>query len=421
MPEGRVSKRSVDALVCPPGKDRVFIWDDSLSGFGAVAFPSGRKAYVAQYRQAGRSRRITIGEHGRLTPDEARREARKVLGAVESGVDPIKDRQAAREAATVATLIDAFLVDHVKAKLKSGTADWYETTLAKLRSACGTTKGEALTRAQMAALHRSMADTPVQANRLLSATSSLFAWAERHSHLPEGCANPARRITRYKEQGRERFLTSEELFRLGDALKLAETIGLPWETDGESKHLPTEENRRVVLDPFATGAIRLLLLTGARLREILHARWQEIDFERGILFLPDSKTGKKPIYLSAAAQAVLVGLPRIEGNPFVIPGGKEGRPRHDLKKPWLALTRAARLEGLRLHDLRHSFASVGAGASLGLQVVGRLLGHAQPTTTARYSHLDADPMRRAVETIGSVIDAAMSGRKSSPTPLRRPE
>jgi integrase len=132
-----------------------------------------------------------------------------------------------------------------------------------------------------------------------------------------------------------------------------------------------------------------------------------VDFERGVIFLPDSKTGKKTLYLSAAALAILSALPRVEGNPYVIPGDKEGRPRVDLKRPWMAVTKAAGLDGLRVHDLRHSFASIGAGASLGLPVIGKLLGHSQPSTTARYAHLDADPMRRAVETIGATIASAM--------------
>ena len=123
--------------------------------------------------------------------------------------------------------------------------------------------------------------------------------------------------------------------------------------------------------------------------------------------MPDSKTGKKPIYLSAAALSILSTLPRIEGNPHVIPGERAGQPRADLKRPWAAVTKAAGLDGVRIHDLRHSFASVGAGASLGLPVIGKLLGHSQPSTTARYAHLDADPMRRAVEAIGATIAAAM--------------
>jgi integrase len=158
-------------------------------------------------------------------------------------------------------------------------------------------------------------------------------------------------------------------------------------------------------------------LPGRRLREILNARWEHVDFERGILFLPDSKTGRKPVYLSAATLAILAGLPRIEGNPFVIAGMKDGAPRADLKKPWAAVTKAANLEGLRIHDLRHSFASIGAGASLGLPIIGKLLGHTQAATTQRYAHLGADPVRRAAETIGATIAAAMDNHAANVTPM----
>jgi integrase len=163
---------------------------------------------------------------------------------------------------------------------------------------------------------------------------------------------------------------------------------------------------------FAAAAIRLLILTGARLREILHAQWRHVDIERGVIFLADSKTGRKPVYLSAAALEVLSGLPRIAGNPHIIPGEKAGQPKADLKKPWAAVCKAAGLEGLRIHDLRHSFASIGAGASMGLPVIGKLLGHSQAATTHRYAHLDADPLRRAADTIGATISAAMGGGKA---------
>ena len=129
-----------------------------------------------------------------------------------------------------------------------------------------------------------------------------------------------------------------------------------------------------------------------------------------MIFLPTSKTGAKPLYLSAAAQAVLAAIPRVEGNPFIIVGAKPRAPRVDLKKPWAAIRREAGLDGLRIHDLRHSFASVGAGTSLGLPIIGKLLGHSQPATTARYTHLDADPLRRAAESIGATIAAAMEGK-----------
>src|SRR5262249_51011777 len=197
----------------------------------------------------------------------------------------------------------------------------------------------------------------------------------------DGHINPAARIERYREQRRERFLSSEELSRLGDALREGETIGLPWSGEYESKHTVKEGNRRTVLDPFATAAIRLLILTSARLREILHPRWEHVDFERGILFLPDSKTGRKPVYLSAPAMQVLASLPHIEGTPHIIAGMKDGAPKADLKKPWAAVTRAAGLNRVRIHDLRHSFASIGAGASLGLPIIGKLLGHSQAATT----------------------------------------
>ena len=227
--------------------------------------------------------------------------------------------------------------------------------------------------------------------------------------------NPARAIERYAESGRERYLTSEELARLGDVLREGETIGLPYsidETKPTAKDAPKADRRRVKLDPFAVAAIRLLILTGARLREMLDAQWSQLDLERGVLFLADSKTGKKPVYLSAAAQAVIAELPRVKGNPHIIAGALESAPRADLNKPWRAVRKAANLDGVRIHDLRHSFASFGAGASLGLPIIGKLLGHSQPATTHRYAHLDADPLRRAVETIGNTIAAAMDGGKS---------
>ncbi len=288
--------------------------------------------------------------------------------------------------------------------------------LARLVSAHGNMKAEALTRANVAILHQSMANTPFAANRFLAAVSKCFSWGAQRGLLPDDHINPAVRIERYREHRRERFLTSNELARLGDALRDGETIGLPYEVDESklnAKHAPKAENRRAKLDPFATAAIRLLILTGARLREILHAKWEHVDFERGILFLPDSKTGRKPVYLSAPACQVLASLPRLDGNPYIIAGLKDGAPRADLKRPWAALTQAAGLDTLRIHDLRHSFASVGAGASFGLPIIGKLLGHLQAATTHRYAHLDADPMRRAAETIGATIAAAMGEARSA--------
>lgn len=415
MAQGHLTKRAVDALRCDAGKDRAFLWDDALAGFGVAAFPTGRKVYVAQYRKAGRSRRITIGEHGRLTPDEARSQAKVILGAVEKGNDPIAERRAARAVRTFGEVGEEFLSLHVAAKRKERTYDEYAALFrGHVKPAIGGKRIVDVRRADAARLHARMADRPFQANRAIAFISAVWNWAARRDEVALA-DNPAKGIERYPEQGRERFLTSAELARLGDALREAETVGLPWAVDEvkpSAKHLAKPDKRRVKLDPFAVGAIRLLILTGARLREILDAQWPQVDLERGVIFLSDSKTGKKPIYLSAAAQAVLASLPRIEGNPHIIAGAKDGAPRADLKKPWAAVKRAAGLEGVRLHDLRHSFASFGAGASLGLPIIGKLLGHSQAATTHRYAHLDTDPLRRAVDTIGATISAAMEGKSS---------
>jgi integrase len=210
-------------------------------------------------------------------------------------------------------------------------------------------------------------------------------------------------------------LTADELMRLGDAIREAETIGLPYEIDKrkKAKHAPKEANRRTKIGPHAAAAVRLLILTGARLREILHLKWGHVDLERGLLLLPDSKTGKKAIVLNAPARDLLANLPRV--GEYVIAGQAAGtdedKPRADLNRPWRAIVKRAALTGLRIHDLRHTHASVGAGLGLGLPIIGKLLGHTQPSTTARYAHLDADPLRRASDHIGSRLAAAMGDVK----------
>ena len=264
---------------------------------------------------------------------------------------------------------------------------------------------------------------------MLAIVGSLYSFAGKHDLVPQGF-NPARGIEKYPEQGRERFLTSEELGRLGDAIREGETDGLPYvvdQTKPKAKHAPKEENRRTVIGPHAAAAMRLLILTGARLREILHLKWEHVDFERGMLILPDSKTGKKAIVLNAPALDVLANLARI--GDYVIAGQaagtKDERPRSDLKRPWTAVAKRAGLKGVRIHDLRHTHASVGAGAGLGLPIIGKLLGHTQAATTARYAHLDADPLRRASERIGNQIASAMGDTKidgdagANVFPLRR--
>lgn len=421
---GRISKRAVDALRCRAGEDRQFLWDDAVAGFGVAAFPSGKKVYVAQFRKDGRSRRITIGEHGRLTPDEARSQAKKLLGAVETGVDPIEQRRAARGVRRFREIADEFMQKHVASKRKDRTRYEYGLLLnVHILPVLGSRRIVDIRRHDVARLHSSLSDRPFTANRCLALISSIWTWASRRDEVQFG-NNPAKGIERNPENGRERYLTGDEFARLGDVLRIAETMGLPWsvdETKAKAKNAPKLDKRRTIADPFAVAAVRLLILTGARLREILHARWENVDFERGIIHLTNSKTGRKPIYLSSAALAILSDLPRVEGNPHVIPGGIAGRARVDLKRPWAAILKAAKLQGTRLHDLRHSFASIGAGASMGLPIIGRLLGQRQPQTTARYAHLQADPLRRAADTIGATLTAAMTSERTvAILPLKKP-
>ncbi len=391
----KLTKRTVDAA--QPAAERYILWDSELKGFGLRVETSGTKAFLVRYRAAGRKRLVTIGRFGQLTPEQARGMAQETLASVRRGHDPVDERRKERDALSVAELAARFLTEHVDAKRKKSTAGHYRSLIdCYLLPKHGGRKAQDFSRADLARQHLSLQDRPYQANRLLAVVASMYSFGETHGLVPEGC-NPASRIERFSEARRERFLSTDELARLGEAFRR-------FEKEGQFG--------------MSIAALRLLLFTGARLREILDLRWEHVDLERGLLLLPDSKTGQKAITLNGPALAVLQSLERM--GPFVIPGTNSDAPRADLKKPWTAVTEAASLHGLRIHDLRHSFASVGAGAGLGLPIVGRLLGHTQAATTQRYAHLDADPIRRAADAIGATIAAALDGRAGgSVTPLRR--
>ena len=431
----KLTKRIIEGTA--PSSARQILWDTELRGFGIRIEPTGTRTFIVRFRpkgtgRAGPKRFVVLGRFGALTLDQARTMAKAVLGRVAQGEDPTNARDDAKGAPTLASLSDRFLTEHILPKKKASTAALYGHYLRKLiLPILGSKKVGEITHCDILKLHGAIGRTrPVTANRVVSTLSSLFSYGAKIGEVPKG-VNPAAGVEGYREKGRQRFLSSAELARLGEALREAETTGLSWdfdETRPKAKHLAKAENRRRIIDPFAVAAIRVLILTGGRLREVLHARWDFFDAERGMLNLPDSKTDEKSIYLSAAALSVLSALPRIAGNPFIFLGEGKKRigdadrvvaPRADLKKPWAAICNAAGLPGLRLHDLRHTFASYGAGAQLGLPIIGKLLGHSQPGTTARYAHLDADPMHRAADAIGSTIDAAMNRKIAEVVPLKR--
>jgi integrase len=428
MAGARLTKRVVDGLAATGAP--LYVYDAELKGFGVRVMPSGLKSWIVEYRPHGGGRgvsrkRMTLGATTTLTPDEARKAARDVLASVQLGADPAGDRRKGRETPTVARLLDTFLEDEAGPKLKASTVGVYTHYARNLIGPeIGTMKANAVTMADVSRLHRKIGRKHrTSANRVLALVSSAYSYGGAHRLTPEGF-NPTKGIRKFPEEGRERFLSSDELQRLGGALREAETKGLPWQADPtkpKAKHLAREEHRRTKMSPAVVGAVRLLLFTGCRLREILHLRWTDVDFERGMLFLPDSKTGRKPVILNAPALAILDSLPRL--GMYVIAGesagAKDEKPRSDLKRPWQAIARQAKLEGLRLHDLRHSFASVGAGSGMGLPIVGKLLGHAQARTTNRYAHLDADPLRRASERIGATIAAALEREPGEVVPMKR--
>jgi integrase len=219
-----------------------------------------------------------------------------------------------------------------------------------------------------------------------------MTWAEDQGYRPEG-ANPCQRVQRYKENKRERFLTREELARLGAALDRAEA--------------------ERITGPYAIAALRLLIFTGARLNEIMTLEWSHVDLERRMVFLPDSKTGQKPLTLNDAALKVLKELPKFANNPHVIVGHRYGSHLVNLQKPWQAIRTLAGLEAVRIHDLRHTFASVAVASGGSLPVLGRQLGHTQPQTTQRYAHLADDPVRQLTQATGEVLDAALRQRSGS--------
>jgi integrase len=351
---------------------------------------------------SGRQRWQALGRVGRLAPDEARAKARAILVAVDKGNDPGARRTTVRD-------LRVSFVANVAAKKKRSTAANYDAVLAKhVLPGLGDCQAELVTSADIADLHRKIGKKyPAQANAMLRIVSSMYTHGARQHLVPAGF-NPANGIERFREQPRKRRLSSEELARLGAALREAETIGLPYaidETKPAAKHAASIEKRRVIIGPHVTAALRLYMFTGARKREILDRRWPDVDYEHGVLNLADSKTGPKQILLNPAALQILAGLPRI--SDYVIAGADPNKPRADLKKPWAAICKAARLKDLHIHDLRHLHGSMAGNARFTTLMIAKLLGHAQAKTAERYIHLADDPLRQASQRVAGDIAAAL--------------
>ena len=378
----KITKRAVDRLL-GDGAEK-FYWDDDLPGFGVRIRSSGRKYYIVQFRADGRLRRITLGRHGAVPTETARRRAMAAISEAKGGGDPAAARDARRGAPTMKQLGKRFLEEYVPDHCKPSTAYEYGRSVNFFISPrIGSRKVRDIKRSDIAELHHALRETPYQANRTLGVLSKMFNLAEMWGWRPDG-SNPCLHVKRYKEEKRERFLSAEEFARLGHVLD--DTL-----RDGS-------ETRSSVM------AIRLLMLTGCRLSEIQKLRWEHVDLEAGELRLPDSKTGGRAVPLAPSAVQLLESLPRDEDNPWVIAGRKPGSHLTDLQHPWRRIRAQAELDDVRIHDLRHSFASRALALGEGLPMIGKLLGHTQVQTTARYAHLARDTVKASAARIGDSID-----------------
>lgn len=384
----RITKTLVEAIPTPDLQPAL-VWDDKVSGFGVKVLPSGKKKYILKYRthggRAGQQRWLSLGTHGHVTADQARASAQRALASVADGIDPQAARKAVTTAPTLADVWARYERDHLRLKKHATQRNYKAIWTDRLNPVFGRQRVECISRGEVDAFHKQLAATPYQANRSLALLSKLLNLAEEWEWR-EG-TNPCRHISKFRERPRQRFLTMEEIASVQAA----------------SSKLVTES----VITEHAASILELLLLTGARSGELQSAEWAWVNWRLQMVSLPDSKTGAKTIYLSDAAIEVLrQQYARSGGQKFIYPGRSEGKHIHNLRKPWARICKEAGLDGARVHDLRHTAASLALGAGTSLAVVGRLLGHTQVQTTLRYAHLDANPALTAANSIGERVRAS---------------
>lgn len=396
--KAKITKRIVDSTTADKKTGDITLWDTEVTRFCVRFRATGGKFYALKARVNGKQRWITIGRHGSpWAPEEARKEAVRLLGEIAAGKDPANERAEDKVSIDMKELCTLYLAEGCAMKKASTLASDHGRINRHIIPLLGKMRVKDVTRADVERFQSSVAEGKTAttekteksratvtggkgvATRTMGLLGGIFTFAVERGMRPD---NPVHGVKKFKENRFERFLTVEELKALGETLKKAEKEG---------------ENA------FAIAAIRLLILTGCRKNEILSLKWEHIDFERNCLRLPDSKTGAKVVPMGQAAIDLFNKLPRHDGNPYVLVGDKEGSHFVALQKIWVDIRTSAGLPDLRLHDLRHSFASVGAGSGHSLLMIGALLGHKDAKTTARYAHLAADPVKEAADTISKRI------------------
>lgn len=390
----KLTRRVIDNASCEDGKP-VYLWDGQLVGFGVKVLPSGTKRFLVKYRtygggRAAKVRWLTLGTHGQIPLESAREHARQVLAAVARGEDPQADRLALREAPRVQDVWERFEADHLHKRKASTIRDYRSVWRNDIEPSLGDLRVRDVSRQDVDRLHKQITKrAPTIANRVVAVLSKLMNLAEAWEWRDQG-TNPCRYVEKNKETKRERYLSSAELKRLGRALNDLVDLGL--------------------VRADVARLFKLLLLTGARRSELQTCQWRWVDFDNRVIRLPDSKTGAKPLYLSDSALDVLRTQKAQTHQPesaFVFPGTGRGGHIINLSKPWKLICEEADLKDVRIHDLRHTAASIAVGQGVALPVIGRLLGHSQTQTTARYAHVDADPALSAANLIGEALRNSM--------------
>ena len=388
----KLTKNVVDAK--SPRPKAFYVWDDQIIGFGLKVLSTGRKTFVFKYRsqgggQTGQQRWYMIGVYGGIAVDQARKVAIRLAALVSDGKDPQNDRLTMRGAPLLQEIWERFEKEHAPKRKAATQRNYSIAWRLHVKPDFGHRKIDSISRKDMIALHARLSKkSPCTANRVMAFMSKLFNMAEKWELKTEGI-NPCRHVSRNPEIGRDRFLSADELKRLAVALR----VGLEAHTENH----------------YMVAAIQLLLLTGARVSEILGTQWDWVDLDKRVIALPDSKTGKKLLYLSEPAVQIIGGLkllPKSVGQPFMIRGRLDGKPLEGLRQVWQRVSERANIKGARLHDLRHTAASIGVNGGLTLPIIGKVLGHTQASTTQRYSHVDTNPALAAVDLIGEAVKTA---------------
>jgi integrase len=407
MPSIKLTKTAVDNA--NPEAADWFLWDSELKGFGLKVSKGGRKSYVCQYRTAGgRSgddRRLTIGKHGSpWTVEMARSEAKQILGRAANGEDPALEKQDLKKRLSVAELCDQYLLHGCGTKKASTLATDKGRIERHIKPLMGRKKVQDVTRADVKKFLQDIAQgktaTDVKtgkrgraivrggqgtATRTVGLLGGIFAYAVDCGMID---MSPVVGVKRFADKKGNRYLSQQELVALGKALRKAELEG---------------EN------PSALAILKLLVFTGARKGEIETLKWSEVDFTSGYLKLADSKTGQKAIPLNAGALQILNDQEQLTGNDHVFPAYRGERYYEGTPKVWERIRTTAGLSDVRLHDLRHSFASIAVSGGASLPIIGALLGHAHSGTTQRYAHLSDDPLRAASDAVGNQIAVSLFG------------